>query len=158
MIDQTGEFEMGEKLHPGDTNQQNIAMSKAAVSSTQVFSNISLDTQVPQAATQAEAHSYVEVVKGPYAGEYFCLDYNLVTIGRDPECSIFLNDMTVSREHCKLEKREGFWHLTDCGSLNGTWVNGAIVSEADLYDGSSIQIGTYVLVLHISSSDCPCSK
>lgn len=116
---------------------------------TQVFTVLTDDGGVPNdSSEETPSVPVLFCVKGPYAGEHFTMIDNLVTIGRDPSCSIFFNDMTVSREHCKLENRGDHWHLTDCGSLNGTWVDGAIVSEADIYDGSHIQIGTYVLVLH----------
>lgn len=135
----------------GDTSvQQTLGGAAGNTHATQIFTGLSGNLQLSSTESQAPV-SLVHVVKGPYAGESFCLNKDLITIGRDPECSIFLNDMTVSREHCKLERRDGFWHLTDCGSLNGTWVNGAIVSEADLQDGASIQIGTYVLVLHVQA-------
>lgn len=116
---------------------------------TQVFTAIPDEVSAPDAPVQISP-SLLHVVKGPYAGESFTLNSDLISIGRDPSCSVFLNDMTVSREHCKLENRRDHWHLTDCGSLNGTWVNGAIVSEADLEDGASIQVGTFVMVLHMN--------
>lgn len=117
---------------------------------TQVFSVINDENSTPSMGLEQNAFPYLQVVKGPYAGETFTLNNDLITIGRDPSCSVFLNDMTVSREHCKLTKHIDGWHLLDCGSLNGTWVNGAIVSEAPLTDGASIQIGTYMLVLHLN--------
>lgn len=134
-----------------DTNS-NLGFGVSQNSSTQIFDNSCEDlTAICQSKT-AVSYASLQVIKGPYAGESFLLNQNLISVGRDPSCSIFLNDMTVSREHCKFEMRDGYWHLTDCGSLNGTWVNGAIVSEADVYDGASIQIGTYVLTLHMNAS------
>ena len=42
----------------------------------------------------------------------------------------------------------GFATVEDLGSLNGTWVDGAIVNKAMLKDGSTIQIGTFRMVFH----------
>ena len=42
----------------------------------------------------------------------------------------------------------GFATVEDLGSLNGTWVDGAIVNRAMLKDGSTIQIGTFRMVFH----------
>ncbi len=39
------------------------------------------------------------------------------------------------------------------GSLNGTWVDGAIVNGAPLHDGSSVQIGTFTLIYHESTPE-----
>jgi pSer/pThr/pTyr-binding forkhead associated (FHA) protein len=46
-----------------------------------------------------------------------------MTIGRSPEAEVFLDDVTVSREHATLVRRGGEWFLDDSGSLNGTYVN-----------------------------------
>ncbi|MDR0499703.1 MAG: FHA domain-containing protein, partial [Coriobacteriales bacterium] len=66
-----------------------------------------------------------------------------VTIGRDPDCGFFLNNMTVSREHAIIERHGKQVFIRDCESLNGTWVDGKVVSEAELVDGSLVQIGTF---------------
>ena len=116
---------------------------------TQVFSGLTGDITMPQSNSKANV-PVLRVCKGSYAGQVFRLTKDLITIGRDPDCDVFLNDMTVSREHCKLEKRKQSVYLTDMNSLNGTWVDGAVVSEAELFDGSSIQIGTFVMVLEMN--------
>ena len=41
--------------------------------------------------------------------------------------------------------------IEDLGSLNGTWVDGAIVNNAALHDGSTIQIGTFRMVFHTNT-------
>ena len=45
-------------------------------------------------------------------------------IGRDRECDLVIEDLTVSRVHAVLERADGGWVLTDRGSTNGTRVNG----------------------------------
>ena len=56
--------------------------------------------ETPAVAGAAPAEGPVLVVrKGPQPGERFYLDRPRLTIGRDPESDIFLNDMTVSRTH-----------------------------------------------------------
>ena len=42
----------------------------------------------------------------------------------------------------------GYASIEDLGSLNGTWVDGAIVNKALLKDGSTIQIGTFRMIFH----------
>ena len=74
-------------------------------------------------------------------------------MGRDPANSIFLNDMTVSRAHAEIVRKPLGTVIQDLGSLNGTWVDGAIVNEAPLHDGSSIQIGTFTLIYHESKPE-----
>ena len=91
------------------------------------------------------------IVKGPQMGSNFELTDPDVTIGRDPSNAVFLNDMTVSRRHAKIDLSgidSGFATVEDLGSLNGTWVDGAIVNKAMLKDGSTVQIGTFRMVFH----------
>lgn len=56
--------------------------------------------------------------------------------------------MTVSRTHAKIVRTPFGTTIEDLGSLNGTWVDGAIVTAAPLHDGSTVQIGTFTLVYH----------
>lgn len=71
----------------------------------------------------------------------------LVTVGRNPDSNIFLDDVTVSRQHAEVFRREqkdgkGF-RIRDAGSLNGTYVNRVRVDSVDLRNGDEIQIGKY---------------
>jgi hypothetical protein len=81
---------------------------------------------------------------GGRSGETFTPGVESTTIGRSPECGVFLDDVTVSRKHAVLRKRgDGRWEIEDQGSLNGTFVNRKRVESAALEDGDEIQIGKY---------------
>jgi len=82
---------------------------------------------------------------GGRSGESFEPQGDRTTIGRSPECGIFLDDVTVSRKHAELVQRDGRWVIEDGGSLNGTFVNRKRVESAELDDGDEIQIGKYRL-------------
>jgi pSer/pThr/pTyr-binding forkhead associated (FHA) protein len=82
---------------------------------------------------------------GGRAGETFVPQGDTTTIGRSPDCGIFLDDVTVSRKHAALMERDGRWLIEDQGSLNGTFVNRKRVESAALEDGDEIQIGKYRL-------------
>jgi FHA domain/zinc-ribbon domain len=82
---------------------------------------------------------------GGRAGETFALETSPMTVGRSPECDIFLDDVTVSRKHSVLRSAGDRWQLEDQGSLNGTFVNRERVEAAELEDGDEIQIGKYRL-------------
>ena len=91
------------------------------------------------------------IVKGPQVGMTFTLDGDVITIGRDPSNAVFLNDMTISRNHAKinlLHDDYGMATIEDLDSLNGTWVDGTIINKAILQDGSTIQIGTFRMVFN----------
>ena len=83
---------------------------------------------------------------GGRAGETFHPQGDSTTIGRSPDCGIFLDDVTVSRRHAVLREREGAFSIEDQGSLNGTFVNRRrIEAEQRLEDGDEVQIGKYRL-------------
>jgi pSer/pThr/pTyr-binding forkhead associated (FHA) protein len=81
---------------------------------------------------------------GGRAGETFHPEGE-TTIGRSPDCGIFLDDVTVSRKHAVLNERNGSFVVEDQGSLNGTFVNRKRVDSAQLEDGDELQIGKYRL-------------
>ncbi|MGB8005049.1 MAG: FHA domain-containing protein [Gaiellaceae bacterium] len=81
---------------------------------------------------------------GGRAGETFHPEGE-TTIGRSPDCGIFLDDVTVSRKHAIVVERDGGFFVDDQGSLNGTFVNRKRVESAQLEDGDELQIGKYRL-------------
>ena len=81
---------------------------------------------------------------GGRAGETFHPEGE-TTIGRSPDCGIFLDDVTVSRKHAVVSERDGAFLVEDQGSLNGTFVNRKRVESAQLEDGDELQIGKYKL-------------
>jgi pSer/pThr/pTyr-binding forkhead associated (FHA) protein len=82
---------------------------------------------------------------GPNKGARFLLEPNETRIGRAPSNEIFLDDVTVSRQHANIIKNGNSFLVKDLGSLNGTYLNGEIVSEKLLTDGDELQIGKYRL-------------
>jgi pSer/pThr/pTyr-binding forkhead associated (FHA) protein len=71
-----------------------------------------------------------------------------MSIGRRPDADVFLDDITVSRDHALLIHRNEHWHLDDCGSLNGTYVNRQRIESQRLEEGDEVQIGKYKLTFH----------
>lgn len=130
-------------------NNQNPESS--AADSTRVFRMPIDDATTPDLMKSAQISTPVlSIVKGPQTGNVFELEPVETSIGRDPANGIFLNDMTVSRSHAKITRTANSVTIEDLGSLNGTWVDGAIVNSAPLHDGSSVQIGTFTLIYHES--------
>jgi pSer/pThr/pTyr-binding forkhead associated (FHA) protein len=82
---------------------------------------------------------------GGRVGESFALDGERMTIGRRPDSAIFLDDVTVSRDHALVVRRGDDLYLDDLGSLNGTYVNRHRVDSHRLADGDELQIGKYKL-------------
>jgi hypothetical protein len=94
------------------------------------------------------AHGPALVIRagGGRVGESFALTdrgsaSERMSIGRRPEAEVFLDDVTVSRDHALLIRRGEQWHLDDCGSLNGTYVNRSRIESQRLEEGDEVQIG-----------------
>jgi DNA-binding winged helix-turn-helix (wHTH) protein len=76
------------------------------------------------------------------------------TVGRDPECTVWLDASGVSRRHARIRTVRGddAVLLQDLGSKNGTLVeNAPITGQVRLSDGAEIQIGSVQLKLRIWS-------
>ena len=82
---------------------------------------------------------------GGRAGESFTVDEDRMSIGRTPDAAVFLDDVTVSRNHALLVQRQDGHYIDDLGSLNGTYVNRRRIESHRLNDGDEIQIGKYKL-------------
>lgn len=87
------------------------------------------------------------VEHGPRAGLTFVLPDGNTTVGRHPESDIFLNDVTVSRHHCRfLVSSEGL-QVEDSGSTNGTYVNEQRVDSTTLSPGDEVLVGRFHFVV-----------
>jgi FHA domain/zinc-ribbon domain len=94
----------------------------------------------------AEGPALVVRSGGGRAGEHFVPQGERTTIGRSPDNDIFLDDVTVSRQHAVLLQRDDGYHIEDLGSLNGTFLNRRrIESSSRIENGDELQIGKYKL-------------
>lgn len=91
------------------------------------------------------------VDRGPTQGARYLLDTQESTVGRHPKSDIFLDDVTVSRHHCRFLRSEDGFAIEDQGSLNGTYVNRVLVDRvAPLRQGDEVQIGKFRMVFATS--------
>lgn len=70
-----------------------------------------------------------------------------VTIGRDEQRDVPVDDHLCSRLHCRLWFDGSGWRVEDCGSRNGTYVNSRKIDVAVLHPGDAIRIGDRLMVL-----------
>jgi len=82
---------------------------------------------------------------GGRAGEVFDASGERMTIGRSPDAEVFLDDVTVSRNHALLVRRRDGLYIDDLGSLNGTYVNRRRIESHLLQNGDELQVGKYKL-------------
>lgn len=99
--------------------------------------------EAPFVYSQETAWGWLEYSSGSFHGQRLALKRRIVTIGRDEQCDIWLDDDMASRHHAELSWNDGQVSLTDCESLNGVLLNKQPVRGTVLltsYD--TLQIGT----------------
>jgi pSer/pThr/pTyr-binding forkhead associated (FHA) protein len=87
------------------------------------------------------------VRSGPHAGLRVTLDKAVTLLGRNPNSDIYLDDITVSRQHVEVERRGRGYVARDAGSLNGTYLNQKrIEGDVEIMNGDELQVGKFKLV------------
>lgn len=119
--------------------------------STQEFKPV-VPEQAKEEHANASKRCELRVVRGPQTGVSIPLGDGSFTIGRDPQCDIFLNDMTVSRKHAIIETKDDGCIITDTNSYNGVWVNDKMMEKCLLKSGDMIQIGAFCLAFRESKA------
>lgn len=96
-------------------------------------------------APPAGAYLQLETVAGQ-TPQRFPLNATPVIIGRDPTCTIPVAEglAAVSRRHAQIERDDDDYILTDLGSENGVFVNGARIGRNLLRDGVTISLAQAV--------------
>ena len=64
-----------------------------------------------------------------------------VTIGRGADAGVTIEDARCSRIHCAIRYWDDMFVVKDCGSRNGTFVNGKQIQVAKLSPGDVLKIG-----------------
>ncbi len=80
-------------------------------------------------------------IHGTTLGLSFLIKHNSVMIGRSAASDFRIDDVSVSRQHCKIWQEKGQFHLVDLGSTNQTQCNGQFIEHIILNDQDRISIG-----------------
>ncbi len=128
------------------------------IGSTQKFSPVKIDNgsiHLAEKAIKASKRACILILSGITKGSTYDLktDGSETILGRDPKCTIFLNDMTVSRNHASILFEQDEWIIRDNGSYNGVWVNNKNVNSKVLQNGDIIQLGNFSLEFHASMNN-----
>ena len=90
---------------------------------------------------------------GPTPGKIFPLDGDFLTIGREAENNIVINDSEISRKHTQFVFQGGKYIVSDLGSTNGTFINGQrLTGQHILQPGEVISLGEQINLLFESVS------
>ena len=97
--------------------------------------------RIPPPAWESPPANPAPLVFPPGSGVRF-------TIGRTRDCDLCLTDLSVSRMHALLVRREDGWVLSDLGSHNGTRLNGWLVREpVQVRAGDRVEFGSMAFII-----------
>ncbi len=85
-------------------------------------------------------------------GKRYVLGSEPVQLGRGGENTIVLENDSVSRRHCRIEKRNHAYYVQDLQSTNGTYVNDELITDYQLRRGDQIKVGDTIFKF-LSGSD-----
>jgi len=74
------------------------------------------------------------------------MDGDALTIGRDPHCDVVIDDIRLSRQHARIERKKNTCSIHDLESTNGTWMGENRITQHRLKDGDTIRVGEAQLV------------
>lgn len=76
----------------------------------------------------------------------YTFDKPVISIGRDPDADVFVDNPGVSRDHFRLERLDnGEYQVVDLGSANGTFLNDQMVNTAHVGNNDVVRFGKYTL-------------
>jgi hypothetical protein len=94
-------------------------------------------------ATLALIHRVFPILKAAHAPA------GPISVGRTPENDVTIPEYSISKRHCAFEVRDGMLTIVDCGSTNGTMLNGTKLEGAasvPLCGGEMITMGRFTFV------------
>lgn len=92
--------------------------------------------------------THLVLTTGPLTGTSLPLRDSGVLIGRNPECSLVLDDEFASGRHARIIRAEDGWYVEDLGSTNGTFLGQYRVGDpVPVETGTAIRIGRTVIEL-----------
>ncbi|MFN0120809.1 MAG: FHA domain-containing protein [Blastocatellia bacterium] len=98
--------------------------------------------------TETSVVYHIRDVSGPEERELEFSCRNL-SIGRGDRCRLRLDDTEASRMHAVIQRGKSGFTLIDSQSANGTFLNGARITEQPLADGDEIGIGQTRLTVRL---------
>jgi pSer/pThr/pTyr-binding forkhead associated (FHA) protein len=90
----------------------------------------------------------LSVTEGSLAGTTLSMTDSGVLLGRNPECTLVLDDDFASGRHARIFRRDAGWFVEDLGSTNGTFLGSNRLTEPMPVEvGSTLRIGKTIFEL-----------
>lgn len=77
----------------------------------------------------------------------FSLELGTYVVGRSTGCDLPVYDLTISRQHARLEVSKKSIRITDLNSRNGTFLNGKQIQSGTAEPGMEIRFGRVLFVV-----------
>lgn len=106
--------------------------------------------------TPADAKPRLIALSGDAGSEPIFLDLDQndsFILGRSAKCDFPVEDINVSRQHCRIARQSGTFSLEDLNSHNGTFVNDAPVKNYRLEHGDQIRVGSAYFIFLVDETD-----
>ncbi len=102
----------------------------------------------PRRGSSRHIPTTLAVTAGSLAGTTVSLKENGVLLGRNPECTLVLDDDFASGRHALIFRRDDRWFVEDLGSTNGTFLGSSRLTQPTPVEvGSTVRIGKTIFEL-----------
>ncbi|MGZ3616850.1 MAG: FHA domain-containing protein [Ktedonobacteraceae bacterium] len=102
---------------------------------------------------------WLEHRSGRFQGQKLALNRAVISIGREEDNDIWLDDETSSRYHAELVWDNGQVYITDCNSLNGVLLNGRrIRGTLVVKNGDLVEIGSHRFIFEVAERPIPLAE
>jgi pSer/pThr/pTyr-binding forkhead associated (FHA) protein len=129
----------GKRKNPPRATREAVAKSSPAKRSVTPKRARSSNKRTPTALT---------VTEGSLVGTTVSLKETGVLLGRNPECTLVLDDDFASGRHARIFRRDAGWFVEDLGSTNGTFLGSSKLTQPMPVEvGSTLRIGRTVFEL-----------
>ena len=100
-------------------------------------------------------HVRLTVFQPGMAPQQLSLPTGVITLGRAHDCTVPIKDRFLSRRHAEIvHEDDAGWLLRDCGSVNGTLLNGMrVLGPQALRPGDRIGLGDSEVVFNAAEDD-----
>lgn len=103
-----------------------------------------------EAGTRATPVAHLILQRAEAEPQQWPVHEGILIIGRAKDCDISVADTRLSRRHTELRCEGGRIIVTDLGSVNGTFVNGAHLQQPqELHDGDRVRAGPFEFRLEL---------
>ena len=94
---------------------------------------------------------WLEHRAGRFQGQRLALKRAVISIGREEDNEIWLDDETSSRYHAEIAWQEGQTYVTDCDSLNGIILNGRRMrGTLPINSGDLLEVGSHRFLFEVA--------